>query len=176
MLCPTLLRSSGPCLPHRGWERPGGKLVTRQIAYFSSATFIPVFNPSVGNWVEREMPAIIIPSPLWASVSPSVTWEGKAFPAFFIGYCKDEATLSGPEPFGHRVLALRTTQTQCLASGGSPAGREAQALPTTSRRLEGRAGGAWPVSQACERLSAKGVTELLPGCLRLRHPRFWAGF
>lgn len=84
-----------------------------------------------------------------------------------LGTVRMEATLSGPEPFGHRVLALRTTQTQCLASGGSPAGRKAQALPTTSRRLQGRAGGAWPVSQAYERLSATGVTELCPGSLWL---------
>lgn len=48
VLLPHDLGSSGPHLPPGGWETTGGELVSRKTIYFSSATFIPVFNAVLG--------------------------------------------------------------------------------------------------------------------------------
>lgn len=83
---PPFWDALSPVYRHGGWERTGGKLVTRHIVYFSSGNFIPGSHPSVGNWVGvgPEMSKTITPSP-WSSVSPSVMCGRKASLASFIG-------------------------------------------------------------------------------------------
>lgn len=171
LLCEPLTLSGGggpappfwdalsPAYPQGGWERPGGKLVTRHIVYFSSATFIPVFHLSVGNWVGvgPEMPKTITPFPLGLSFPLCHVWR-KGFPCFLHrGTVRIKATVLRIQPVSQRVLAPKTTQTRSLPSGGSLAVRAAGDPLTTSSWLEGRAGGAWSGNQARVRASQPQV-------------------